>query len=375
MKKLTYSILQSIRITALAAVILFVSNPLLAIRKQEFNKQIKKDYDISANGEVALYNKYGKIEVKTGSSNKVNIEVNIVVKANSEKAAQETFDRIKIDFYNDANYVKAQTNIVEKTGWTWGFRSDDYAINYIVYMPKTCKLDLNNRYGDSYISSLDASAKIDVKYGNFQMDGLTDNLIVTLGYGNGSIGNCKNLSAGISYAKLNLRDAQNIAMESKYSTIDITKANDIAVTTKYDTYFIGQGNKLANTGKYDHVEVKSINEIAVKSNYTEYKVGHIAKSAAFQLTYGHLKITNVAKDFKNLSAEVKYSDVSIDVEENSNYTFLGEANYGDIEVPTNMTVTGRDEKNENKKMEGYVGTKGAKETIYVKLNYGNLKLK
>ncbi len=162
-----------------------------AFEKQEFRKQIKKEYAINPKGEVALYNKYGKIEVKTSTNNKVTIDIEIIVNANSEKSAKETFDRINFDFYNDENYVKAMTMIESKVSWGWNNNNADYTINYYVNMPKTCRLDLNNKYGDSYISYLDASAKVDVKYGNFKMDGLSENLMVTLGYGNGTVESCK----------------------------------------------------------------------------------------------------------------------------------------------------------------------------------------
>lgn len=375
MKKSNYSISKNTRFIAIAAFMLLVSSALFAYKKQDFTKQIKKDFDISANGEVALYNKYGKIEVKTGSSNKVSIEVNIIVKANNENAAKESFERIRIDFSSEANYVKAQTNIADKSGWNWGSCTDDYTINYLVYMPKTCKLDLNNRYGDSYVAALDASARVDVKYGNFQMDGLSDNLMVTLGYGNGNVNNCKNLSAGISYGKLQVKEANNVAMTTKYSTVDIAKANDIAVTTKYDTYILGVGNKLANTGKYDHFDIKSINEIAVKSDYTDYKIGNIAQKGAFQISYGHLKIANLEKDFKNITVESKYTDVSIAVESGAGYSFFGEANYGNLKVPSEMNLTKNEARNQFSQKEGTLGSRSDKGSIHIKTSYGDCKIK
>jgi len=346
-----------------------------AFEKQEFKKQIKKEYAINPKGEVALYNKYGKIEVKTSTNNKVTIDIEIIVNANSEKSAKETFDRINFDFYNDENYVKAMTMIESKVSWGWNNNNADYTINYYVNMPKTCRLDLNNKYGDSYISYLDASAKVDVKYGNFKMDGLSENLMVTLGYGNGTVESCKDLNAGVSYGKLYLKDARNIAMETKYSELEIIKGNDVAISTKYDTYTIGNIKRLSNTGKYDHFQIMNVNEIAMTTNYTDVKISNFENSGAFNMSYGELQMKNIAKDFKYISVDAKYTDVYIDVEENASYSFYGSSSYGDIRFPSSMNTSRNEDSGYSKYVDGFVGSKGSKGKITVKLSYGDLKLK
>lgn len=346
-----------------------------SIDKQEFKKKISKEFTIGSKGEVALYNKYGKIEVKTSTNNKVTIDIEIVVNANSEKTAQETFDRINFDFYNNENYVKAMTVIESKVNWGWNNNNVDYSINYYVNMPSSCRLDLNNKYGDSYVSFLDASAKIDVKYGNFKMDGLSDNLMVTLGYGNGTVDQCKDLNAGISYGKLSLKESRNVAMETKYSDINISKGNDIAISTKYDTYTIGNVKRVSNTGKYDHFNIMSADDIAMTSDYTDVKVSNLTNSCAFNLSYGELSLKNISKDFKFISVDASYTDVSIDVEENAIYSFYGSSSYGDIKFPSNMNVSANNNSSNSKYVEGYFGTKNNKSKITVKASYGDIKLK
>ena len=74
--------------------------------KEEFTRKHNKEFDISRSGEVVLSNKYGNIDVKTNNGSKVIIEVEIIVNARNESAANEAFERINIDFSSTSDYVK-----------------------------------------------------------------------------------------------------------------------------------------------------------------------------------------------------------------------------------------------------------------------------
>ena len=155
---------------------------------QEFTKTIKKEFPISQTGTVDLTNKYGKVEVHTWDRNRVKIDVSIVVDARSESAAQEVFDRIQIDFSNDDAFVKAETSIESSNSWwkgSWNNKSE-FQVNYEVYMPSTCDLNLDNQYGNSNVEAISGSADVKVKYGDFQLEGVGGDLKVYLGYGNGN---------------------------------------------------------------------------------------------------------------------------------------------------------------------------------------------
>ena len=79
--------------------------------KTEFKKNINEEFNISADGDVSLTNKYGKVDLKTWSQNKVKIDVTITVDARNQSDANDIFERIKIQFDNGADFVKAETSI------------------------------------------------------------------------------------------------------------------------------------------------------------------------------------------------------------------------------------------------------------------------
>ncbi|MFT5764505.1 MAG: hypothetical protein ACI8X3_001936, partial [Saprospiraceae bacterium] len=164
----------------------------------EFTKTIKKNYKMAADGEVTLSNKYGKINLKTWDRNEVSIEVTITAKSRSESAANEIFKRIKIDFADGSDYVKAETTIeAQKSSW-WGNESKgDFRIDYEVSMPNAASLDLSNKYGDAEIGAIGGGGIFSIKYGNFNVQSVGKDTKIDLGYGNGTIGKTNNVEVNI----------------------------------------------------------------------------------------------------------------------------------------------------------------------------------
>ena len=204
---------------------------------QEFSKTIKKEFPISATGLVDLTNKYGKVDVQTWERNRVKIDVTIVVDARSESAAQEVFDRIQIDFSNDDDFVKAATSIESGNSWWGGWNNKtEFQVNYEVYMPATCNLELENQYGNATVAAISGNADIEVKYGDFQLEGVGGDLKVELGYGNGTVVKARDMTADVAYSKININDAQDISFDTRYSKIYLEKGATIKAESRYDQF-------------------------------------------------------------------------------------------------------------------------------------------
>ena len=192
--------------------------------KKEFTKMYNKTFNVNPNILVILANKYGKVDVKTGSGNQAIVNVVIRVQAGSQSDADKAFNRINIAFSDGPDYVKAETDIESQSSgwWSWNSNSSDFAIDYDVTMPAANKLDLSNKYGNSHIATLNSWVKIDQKYGDFKLDGAAS-ATINLAYGGGTIGRLSGLTATVSYGKLSSADIKDIALKSKYSAFKFDK--------------------------------------------------------------------------------------------------------------------------------------------------------
>jgi hypothetical protein len=347
-----------------------------ATKKREFSKFINKDFPISSTGSTALYNKYGKIDVKTWSENHVKIDVTIIVRSDNERDAEDMFDRIHIDFATTNDFVKAETLIESAKGWfIWNTSSTDYTINYEVYMPRTNQLDLRNRYGDSFIGELDNKAGIDVKYGNFRLEEITGELGVTIAYGNGTIQRCRNLSADVSYGNLTIEQGADMQLNTKYSNIKIEQGMDIRSTAKYDNFKIGEIRQLDIHTKYSNIIANSITNLIATAAYSDFRVDNIYKIIDIDLNYGGANIGFLTKNFTDVRFIGNYADFKVNVEEGANYKLDASGNYAGITSPTGLKIQFERDKGTSYAVEGFVGNTSTNNLIKVNLNYGGAKIR
>lgn len=333
---------------------------------------------MNATGTLNLINKYGKIDVKTWDKNRAKVEVTIVVKAGNESQAQSVFDRIRINFSNNDDFVKAET-IIESNKGSWlnlGFNEHtDFQINYQVYMPATAALDLSNRYGDSQVAPLSGKMKVDVQYGSLTIENAGSNLTLDLGYGNGTVLKSGDANVNVSYSKLNFSDVRNMNLTSKYSKLTIGNGAVLTASSRYDEVEVGKVNKMSCNAQYGGVKVGSAESLKFTGQYTDFKVDRLRDNGEFDLTHGGLRIEHVSKGFSRLNLVGKYSDFKLIVEDGASYTFDANAKFAGIAYPDGMVVTYENEKGTSHEVKGHTGTQNARSVIRANLNYGGLKVK
>ena len=280
--------------------------------KEKFEKHFSEEFPITADGKVHLLNKYGNVNVVTGNSNTVQIDIKVIVNASNQAAADETFERINIEFNKSADYVSAVTTIgdAKKSSW-FGWTSNnsgDFQIHYEVQMPRSNDLELHNKYGNTYVDKLDGQALIEVKYGNLKMDDVRDKLDLTMGYGTGSVGNVDDLTMNVKYSTLDFESTGDVNAMTKYSKFTIERAGDIVATTKYDNYKLGQIGAFKNEGKYDHFTIQEASHIDTETKYTTYKINYLAHEADFDMEYGGATISKVGQQFSSINIDGRYTE-------------------------------------------------------------------
>ena len=342
--------------------------------KTEFKKNITKEFNITANGDVSLINKYGKIDLKTWNQNKVKIDVTITVDARNQSDADDIFERIKINFSNGSDFVNAETLIESTKKSYWGDGKGELKIDYVVNMPKTCNLNLSNKYGHTNIAEIDGKAIIDVKYGDLQMDGVNNDSKITLGYGNGTIVKVKHAEVDVKYSKIYINQASDVDVISKYSKVYIDEASDVKSSSKYDSYRLGSLEELRNEGKYDNFQIENISMINATSKYSDFEVDKLKKEGAFALEYGNVIIGALLKNFTALRLDGKYTDFKVTTESGTNFALDVVTQYADVKYPSDMEITHEYEKHSKHEVQGYKGSSNAS-PIKVRVNYGDVKIR
>ena len=227
MRKLVFNVL-----ALLCAGIIHISLSGYSTYAKDFEKVVKEEFNIDRDGEVRIANSYGTVKINTTGGNEVVIKVTLKVDTRNEEEAQEFFDKVDIDFSNSSSVVSASTEIgkQKRSSWTrwlnpknWN-SNDRYSINYEVWMPTTCKLDVSHRYGDLVVGDLENDVNLSLNYGDAILESIDGDLELDLRYGNVKVKNVNDLDLDIGYGEFKCKSSRDVKCDSKYSEIFIDKA-------------------------------------------------------------------------------------------------------------------------------------------------------
>jgi hypothetical protein len=347
--------------------------------RKEFVKNYNKTFTITPKHLVILANKYGKIDVKTGSSNQAVINVTVKANSSTQEDANKIFDRINIAFSEGPDFIKSETSIEPNKSGNWFNMSfsnngSEYTIDYDVTMPAENNLDLSNKYGDSYIPTLNSWVKIEQKYGNFKME-KANSATISLAYGNGTIGYVSGLTANVAYGKLSSPNLKDVAITSKYSDLKFDKMENVTIQSAYDDYVINDVTNLSINSKYGDIDIGNLENAAIVSAYTDFNIKTLSNSADFKTSYGDVKIQTLKTGFGTINIDGKYTDYILGVGATSSYQIDVKTSYGDVSRPASLKHKIDSEKGSSRELVGYVGDTNAKSFIKARLSYGDLILK
>jgi hypothetical protein len=324
--------------------------------KTDYSKVIKKEFAVNHDAKLIIENKFGQVHCDNWDKNSISIEVTITVQCQKESTATELFDKISIVMNGSPSQVEARTVFTD--GDIKG--RNKIQIDYKISMPASINLDLTNKFGDIYINELAGTGKIDLSYGNMEVNKLTnsDNLL------------------NIKFSKANIESIQGAVLSLKYSDIQIEYAGSLRLDSKYST--IDAAQVISITGSYEGGKLNIENSTAVdsKSKFSDLHITRIAKTLNLDLQYGNCDVGEMPADFTNISILNKYGNVSIGISKDASYNLDADLKYCDLDFPedkANMTKSVITNTTKSfKATVGKIANPTAKVTI--QSEYGNVSL-
>lgn len=342
----------------------FVGNANVVKKKHEKSRTIKKEFKVNKDAKVSISNKYGDVKVTTWNENRVEIEVNIIVKGDDLDDVQNWLDNIDVEFENSSSFVSAKTTI-EKSRKSWTFwknnNKTNYKINYIVKMPITNDADLSNDYGSIMLNNLKGTANINCDYGKISIGELNaESNSVNLDYcSNSTIGYINSGSINTDYSKITIEESKDLNINSDYSTLTIEKAKTVDFNTDYGSITIDEAD-----------------EIKGNTDYTEMRFGTINKTLKIDSDYGSLSIKNLTKGFDFIDIDAQYTGIRIDVASGTTFNFEIDLQYASLRGNKDkMDFSKQISKNTKKYYEGKFGTGNSSSKIKIDSQYGGVSIK
>jgi hypothetical protein len=339
------------------AIILLMLTPLFVVGQTTRTKEVKKHYNVSADGNLAVDGKYGNVHIETWDKNEVDLTVTIEVTKRNEAKAQQYLDKITIDIDDaSANNLAFKTMI---SGNLDNNGNDRIKIDYKIKVPKTLNMKLKNSYGNLYLQDADGSVNIIAAYGNIKIGELTGAIDLKLSYGNGEVERVTSGDIVVRYSNLEIEDAGNVDVSNSYSNIDFGNSKDV---------------DLAN--KYGNLTWRSLHKLAGYSKYGNVKVSKLYESLKFEVMYGGgIKVAWISKDFKNIDIESSYAPVSLKFEKGMSAELDAEMKYSDLKnYDIEFDHSFIDESGSMKYYRGNLGKGAFTSKINIVSAYGTVKM-
>ena len=282
-------------------------------RYSEKSREIKKSYNLSRKTRLAVNNKYGDIHINTWDKNQMDVTVIITAKKSSERKALELINNVDIDIRGDGNSGSiAFTTRID--GNINNRRNERFSIDYKVNMPRISPIDINNKYGNLYLSDLDAAADIDVAYGKIRIDKVNGDVNLALSYGGGEIEKIGSGDLNISYSNLDIEDCADLEINSKYSNLNFGSAGRLDISNKYGNQDIGRVASIIGNSKYGGI-----------------KIDDLTHKLDLEIAYGGgLRVRNISKDFERIVVDAEYATSELTFESGSSAQIEAKTRYGKL---------------------------------------------
>lgn len=319
------------------------------VQAQVYTDRLVRDYKITKQSTIEVYNKYGKVHVRTWDKDSVRFEVDLRVQTSSADKLRKLKDQISFDFTSTDYYTIAKT-VFTKTGGIFSdvvetlVPSNNVTINYTIFLPKTSTLKIENKFGDVYIDDFTGNLDLVLSNGNVKANYLQGNTSIKLSSGDGSVNRMDKGEVEVSYSDFELKKVGDVKIDSRSSRIEIGSANKIKMYSRRDKYYIDDVNKIYGTG-----------------DFTTLSIAKLGRELNATMKYGEVSVDKILIPFDLVNISSSYTDVQLNFGEKAIY-HLDIIHNEDVFVMYSNNITGLETKeiNEEEKLFNTYGLVGSK---------------
>jgi len=426
----------SVFTTILLGVLLLFASKTVLSQNYEAEKTLSKSAGVPENVTINISNHSGDIDFTTTNENMVSIHSEIKVTTREKEDADrliraiENFEfklsgnmmNIDTRFYKSMNTINGRSTITLLNGDK--IKIKDFEIKHKISIPKAAILNLQNKYSDVSMESLNGEVKLNLYSSKLSAENFASEVNIESKYSKLYVGDFKDKT------KLNLYDtdivfktAGDLTIESKYSKFEGDKAGSLTINSYDDDFAIDEftdlkfeakysdlvseavlnsldlnlydsdvkiaSAKLARfNGKYCELKLGNVKELNISSSYdndlylgktisinideSKYSLYEIKATSKFTLIGydDEVKIAQLNSDFEGISVDGKYVKLTVDAG-SVPFTIDAQMKYGKVDLPESLKVTKHIEKNSELELlagesGGTIHIRGYDSTIIVK---------
>ena len=234
-------------------------------------------------------------------------------------------------------------------------------MDYNIYMTATVSVDLNNKFGDIIVETVQGKSMINLGYGSIHANRLMGkNNEIEIGFSEGYIGYLSDSDLELKYSELKMDEASILSAACKFSEFTLSKVDVLTLDSGYDEDHIG-----------------NVRDIDIEANFSDIEVKSVGDRLIAEMDYGDLRVRTMEANFELVDIENNFSDVSLGFNPEASFRIEATIKMGDFSFPESQSQLNELEISyTSSRYEGLVGTnkdtsskvlietKNAESTIY-----------
>ncbi|MCF8296674.1 MAG: hypothetical protein K9J13_03935 [Saprospiraceae bacterium] len=354
----------------LISILLFGASSHAQIYEQ--TKRIKKSYKVNDKCHISIINKYGNVHLIPWDKDSVKFDITVNIKSKKKEKVETIMSYIDFDFTNAQYYIVAKTYFKDYLNSFWAdiskmanaffSSSNTVEINYIVFLPKSANLKVENKFGNIYTTDHDGEVDINLSNGDFKAHNLNGDSKLKIEFGNMMINEMTTGRLNISYAELELKKADKLNVVSKSSRLNIDEINNLDINSSRDKYYI-----------------KTIDRLNGETSFSYITIYNFYKDILLTSRYGGIKLESIANSFQNIKINSHYTDLDFYFKNSASFKLNVNYNHKTIvSLPESASTIQKDVINQEEglyKSHGIIGrNKQTSSNVFIDMNAGNLNI-
>ena len=302
---------------SLTIALLLAVSVLFAKDGVEKTKNIHENFAVDANSWLEVKSSDATVDIQTWDQNKVDISIDIIVRAEDEALAKEFLDaalpsisggsgKVSVDLTmcGMAWEKKNGSSKVKINGGKW-IKIIDFKIIAHIKIPRDGNLDLNASYGKAEFGDLRGSVKICGYDGQVKGGSIGGKAEIKMTYGTLTLGKLSTVQSLKLYeSTVTFANLPACTLVSHYSKISGGQAGDLVLDSYEDKLTFESTGKLNGKLTYSTFDSGTIKDANLHLYETKLTAGNIG-NLALESHYSRLNIGKCA----SLNAEKCYEDV------------------------------------------------------------------
>ncbi|GGI57763.1 hypothetical protein [Winogradskyella haliclonae] len=324
---------------------------------------IQKSYNVDKNATLKVSNKFGNVDIITWDKNTIEFDVLIRVSGNDEDKVEDRLERIDVTFSATNNLVSAITKIEKNKSnwWNWGKKMNlKLEINYVIKIPITNSININNDFGNVNVDTLKGVAKINCDHGNIT----TKELMAD--------GNELNFDhtkdCYFEYIKSGKINAD-------FSSYTVAKTKDLNISADHTSGHIEAAENIVYNCDFKSLKVDNVNSITGNADHLTLRIGNVFKNASVKSDFGSVKIEKIASNAQNIEIDGEHAGISIGYDSAYNFNFNINLEHASLRNSDNFNFTKKKIDGSDKYYSGSYGTNNSQNFVKIDSEFGSVTFK